>query len=125
MLSCGDHKDITLDNDNKAILNGEEYKNAPSDIVAINNVKIIKDSLLVNFSASGCHGESWELKLIGQEAVSKSLPPQRSMRLSLKNEELCEAYITKEVSFDISNFKINGNPIILNMENWNVPILYE
>ncbi|MDC1539543.1 hypothetical protein N8480_02595 [Flavobacteriaceae bacterium] len=79
----------------------------------------------INFSSSGCNGDTWELKLIDSEDILESNPPQRNLRLSLKNEELCEAYITKELTFDISNLQVDGNKVQLNLTNSDKNILHE
>ena len=67
----------------------------------------------------------WELKLIDSEDILESNPPQRNLRLSLKNEESCLAYITKELTFDISNLQVNGNKVQLNLTNSDKNILYK
>ena len=79
----------------------------------------------INFRAGGCDGDTWELKLIDSEEVFESDPPQRNLRLSLKNEELCEVYIERELTFDISNLQVNGNRVQLNITNSDDEILYE
>jgi len=81
--------------------------------------------LKINFSSSGCNGDTWELKLIDSEDILESNPPQRNLRLSLKNEESCLAYITKELTFDISNLQVNGNKVQLNLTNSDKNILYK
>jgi len=68
---------------------------------------------------------SWELKLIDSESILKFYPPQRNIRLSLKNEELCQAIITKEMSFDVTGLQVDGNTVLLNSTNSDDQILYE
>ncbi len=115
-LSCG----------GKAVIDGDLFANAPSDDLVINTVELNGNCLTMNYSASGCDGASWELKLIGSMATTRSIPPQRPIRLSLKNEELCEAFITREVRFDISDFQIEGmQKVVLNIEGYNSQIVYE
>ena len=84
-----------------------------------------KNRLKINFSSGGCRGYTWELKLIDSEIILYSNPPQRNLRLSLKNEELCEAYITKELTFNVKKLRVDGNQIILNITNSDDQILYE
>lgn len=109
----------------QAIISTKLLKNSPSDPLTINNLKIEEDSLTINFSASGCNGNSWKIKLIADELIAESLPPQRQVKLSLKNDELCEAFISKELTFDISNLQVEGNELQLNFMNSNESILYE
>lgn len=111
--------------DLKTIISTEDYIKAPSNFLTINSLEINNNCLKVNFSAGGCNGDTWEVKLIDSGEILESGIPQRNVRLSLKNEELCEAYITKELTFDISNLKVNGNKVQLNIENSVESILYE
>lgn len=107
------------------LISSELYANAPNDALTINSLEIDKDQLKIKFSSSGCDGGSWEVKLIDSGDIMESDPPQRNLRLSLKNEELCDAYFMKEFTFDISNLKVNGNKVKLNITNSNKDILYE
>ncbi|SKB49811.1 hypothetical protein SAMN05660776_1421 [Salegentibacter holothuriorum] len=111
--------------DFETIISAEEYINAPANKLVINSLVIINDCLKINFSSGGCNGDTWELKLIDSGEIFELEPSQRNLRLSLKNEELCEAYITKELTFDISNLRGDGDQIQLNIINSNATILYE
>ena len=89
-------------------------------------MQIIDNCFVVNFSAGGCDGSSWELKLIDANQIEQSAIPQRNIRLSFKNNENCEAYITKEISFDIEALQLNGSEsILLNFLNNDSQLLYE
>lgn len=112
------------DCDKVVIISEDEYKNAPDSPVSINEMRIVGNCLKIKFSASGCDGNSWDVKLIDVGAVAESNPCQRTLRLSLDNKEDCEAYITKEVSFDIEDLQIIGDDKVhLNVSG--VPIIYE
>ena len=125
--SCSNDDDSnnSITCDFTTLISSEEYANASSDKLTINSLEIIENYLKINFSSSGCSGDTWELKLIDSEAILESNPAQRNLRLSLKNEELCEALITKELSFDISNLQVDGNQVQLNITNSDDEILYE
>ena len=111
--------------DLETIINAEQYESAPYNPLNINSLEINDSCLKINFSSSGCSGETWELKLIDSEDILESNPPQRNLRLSLKNEELCEAYITNELTFDISSLKVDGSQVKLNITNDDDSILYD
>lgn len=96
------------DCDQEVIISEDEYKNAPDSPVSINEMKIVGNCLKIKFSASGCDGNSWVVKLIDMGAVAESNPSQRTLRLSLDNKEMCKALITREISFDIENLQIEG-----------------
>lgn len=107
------------------IVSSVEYRDAPLDYLVINSLEIMDDCLVVVFSASGCDGNTWEVKLVDSEEIFESNPPQRNLKLFLKNQEDCEAFITKEMSFDISNLQVDGNQVRLNITNAEENILYE
>ena len=127
VFSCGNKDDDgnLINCDKEVVISASEYDTAPNDDVTINQLAINENCLKINFSASGCDGESWILKLIDSGGIDESLPPQRTLRLSLKDEEDCEAYITKELTFDISDLQVDGNQVLLNITNSNDQILYE
>jgi hypothetical protein len=127
ILSCSkdDDNENPVNCDLETLISTEQYATAPSEQLTINSLSINDNCLKINFSSSGCNGDTWELKLIDSEDILESNPPQRNLRLSLKNEELCEAYITKELTFDISNLQVDGNKVQLNLTNSDKNILYE
>ncbi|TPN88868.1 hypothetical protein [Aquimarina algicola] len=130
LLSCSSDDDGSEGNNNISncddtiLISKILFDTAPSDQLFINNLEIIGNCLTINFSSGGCDGNSWEVKLIDSEAILESNPPQRNLRLSLKNEELCLAFITKELSFDISSLRMIGSPVQLNITNSDDTILY-
>jgi len=111
--------------DDKVIIDKNLFDTAPNSALNITKVEIIGDCLSIDFYASGCNGNSWKVKLIDSEAILKSNPPQRNLRLSLENNELCEAVIHKKISFDISELRLTGSEIILNIINSNHQIKYK
>ncbi|SFU41721.1 hypothetical protein SAMN05216480_1035 [Pustulibacterium marinum] len=128
ILACTDddnNNGSSANCDFETLISAEQYQNGTFDQLEINSLEINGDCLKINFSSGGCDGNTWELKLIDSEDILESDPPQRNLRLSLKNEELCEAYITKELTFDISNLQIDGNEVLLNITNSEQNILYE
>ncbi|WP_086477618.1 hypothetical protein [Arenibacter amylolyticus] len=126
-FSCSDNDDTTktANCDLTALISADQYANAPSHTVTINTLEIDNHCLKINYSSSGCSGDSWEVKLIDSGEIMESNPPQRTIRLSLKNEELCEAYITKEIRFNIRNLQVEGNRVVLNITNADQQLLYE
>ena len=107
------------------IIDAQEYQNAPADQLEIVNVHLEGDCLIIRFESSGCDGSSWEIKLIDSEAIMESYPPQRNLRLSLKNQEPCDAIVTKEMAFNVSNLRLEYDKILLNITNSGDQILYE
>lgn len=128
ILSCSNDDNSENSNgcDLETIVSAEEYANAPSDQLSVNSLEINGNCLKINFSASGCDGNSWEVKLIDSEQILESSPAQRILRLSLNNNEDCTAVLSKTLTFDISELQINNsNSVYLNIKNSDDKILYE
>ena len=127
-----DEPDYYLDDnqiDKDVIISMTEYENAPDSYVEIIEAKIEDNYLKIKFSASGCDGNSWNVKLICMGDYMKSNPPQTSLRLSLDNNEDCTAVITKEISFNldplIEYFRHFGiNKIYLNISGKSILYTY-
>lgn len=126
-LSFGcDKKDCDKSNcDYSVVIDNELFKQSSEVSFFINDATISEDCLSVEISSGGCDGNSWEVNLYDSEGIAESLPPQRFLRLDLKNEELCDAWITKSFSFDISELKVDGiDTFILNLEGYDKRIVY-
>jgi hypothetical protein len=115
-------KKLTCSQD--VIISKTQYETALDDQYSIIDLKINGDCLTIKFSASGCNGNSWTTQLIDAGGVAYSFPPQRSLKLSLDNKELCEAIVTKEISFNIKDLQVQGtNKVLLKISGQS--ILYE
>ena len=125
IIACNNDDDDSNNCDQVTIVSLEQYETAPNDQLFINTLELNGDCLKINFSSSGCDGDTWILKLIDSEIIMESNPPQRNLRLSLKNEEDCEALITRELTFDVNELRVDGNQVLLNITNSNDQILYE
>ncbi len=124
ILACSNDDGNFNGCDDGVIISAQKFVNAPDDQLTISNLKITENCLAITFNASGCNGESWSLKLIDAAEVLESAPPQRNVRLSLKNEELCDAIITKTLSFDLTKLQLEGNEVILRIANNSSQISY-
>lgn len=124
LLSCSKDDDIPLA-ETAVLIDLDAYNTAQTENLNINSIRLNGDFLIITFSASGCSGESWKVKLIDSGKVEESLPPQRSLVLSLENNEGCEAYITRELAFDISALRVSTNKVWFNFKNFDKGILYE
>lgn len=124
LLSCAEEGGLPLA-DSIVLIDADAYYAAKTDNLTTNSIKLNGDFLIINFSSSGCNGNSWKVKLIDSGALAYSFPPQRYLVLSLENNEKCEAYITKELAFDISALRVSTNKVWLNFKNFDKGILYE
>jgi len=110
--------------DKDVIISQTEYENAPNAHVEIIDMKIVDNCLKIKFSASGCDGRTWKVELIDFGLAAESIPCQRTLRLSLESNEVCAAWITKEMSFNIEDLQIRGDhSVILHISG--KTILYE
>lgn len=72
-----------------------------SDFFTFVSATISGDCLNIEFSASGCSGDSWTFQLIDAEEILESFPIQRNIKFLFENEELCQAVFVKTASFDL------------------------
>ena len=124
-LSCNSNDDNDLNCDNELLISEFHYTNAESVMFEINSINIAGDVMTAEISSGGCNGESWELCLIDSGAVMESFPPQRQLRLVLRNNESCLAYITRSYSFNISELQLETSSVVLHIEDYSESLLYE
>ena len=124
MLSCNsddDKKEIIecIDSgncDECALINNNLYNQVETENYNILNIEVVDDCLEIQFGSSGCNGENWKTELISSETILETAIPQRNLRMNLDNPELCEAYITKTISFNLTNLQLkNYDEIQLNI----------
>lgn len=108
-----------------ALLDSNLFNLTETDNYTIKNASIRGDCLDIEIAASGCDGSTWEVALVDSEAVDKSNPPQRHIKISLKNKELCEAVISKRVSFSLIPLRTNSSKVIFHLADWQNTLEYE
>lgn len=109
----------------RVLISAERYNNSPADELIVMRAAIQGDCLYLEFSASGCDGSTWELRLIDASTIMESYPIQRSIRLSLNNNEDCDAVISREIAFDITPLQLaEYDKIYLNLANSGQQLLY-
>lgn len=125
IVSCGSSKDTSQDESTaqKAIL-VDEFSSNESASFTIEGIRLVKNELTITVNYSGgC--EKHEFNLVGRKSIGKSLPPQRSIRLTHKNnDDSCRELVTESLIFNISVFAYGTSEIILNLEGYNEPIPY-
>jgi hypothetical protein len=127
VVSCKEDMkdDHTIISDSKLLIGKEYFNTYPNDLLYISDAVIFGDSIKITFTSSCCDSKSWKVNLVGSETVLYSEPPQREIRLSLKNDELCDAICGRTYKFDLTSTKINGsNKIILNLSGWESQLIY-
>jgi len=111
--------------DENVLVDAIFFENGPSMSLGITKMEINQDCLEISFNSS-CNGDTWIVKLVDSGEVTQTTPPQRTLRLSLSSEELCEAIVEKIISFDLTSIQIQGNnQVLLKIANNDSQILYE
>ena len=123
LASCGeDDPAVKPQHGSFAIIDDLEYEKAshPATIAA---ATIEGSRLNVTIGFSGCD-DAVSVKLVGEEKISKSNPPQRNLKLLVSDAGDCLAFFTKTLSFDLSPF-VNGEEYMyFNLEGWERKLIY-
>tara|TARA_B110000305_G_C19463385_1_gene656096 strand:- start:3655 stop:4209 length:555 start_codon:yes stop_codon:yes gene_type:complete len=98
-----------------------------SDAYDILSARIVGNKLFIEISYSGgCAYHRYEC--FGSEAISKSLPPQRSIKLIHKNvNDSCESIVKQTIEVDIQPFALSQagrSEIVLLLEGFNGQLNY-
>jgi hypothetical protein len=97
------------------------------DALTILSVDVKGNNLIVRISYSGGCG-THDFECHGNKAISKSLPPQRTVRLIHKaNGDQCKKLIEEELIIDIKGLAyqaVQGSEIVLQVEGWKESIHY-
>ncbi len=106
------------------IVDKDLFAHAPDDEFVLSQAAIDGDCLNLTIGyGGGC--DEVTLKLIDAEAVLQSQPVQRKIRLSLEDHDHCEAFLTRELSFDLTPLRIsNDTQVSLQLQGWDKALLY-
>ncbi|GAL90398.1 hypothetical protein [Jejuia pallidilutea] len=119
---------VDVDNscDEVVILNKALYGSLVSDDFNFIDVEIVDDCLNIKIGASGCDGATWACNLVSSEAIAQSLPEQRNLKFELVNNEDCDAYFEKTISFNLKPLQISNsvNKVVLHLNGWESSLLY-
>lgn len=127
--TCPDFLDNTTNKtilwQNSVIIDGNLYSNTTTNNYTITTVSIIENLLKIRIRSSGCSGDSWKATLIDANQILESLPGQRLLKLSLENNEECDAIFERNFVFDLTPLQIiDASQLILNLSKWNTPLNY-
>ena len=129
VLGCNSNDEPTIKNKcnvSSEIISSEDFSAVSTSNYAITKVEINEDCIEITFGSSGCGTELWEEHLFSVDSFYTIFPLQRDLKMKLINEELCEAYFIKTVSFDLTPLQIDGQNIVpLNIYGWNEQVSYE
>lgn len=128
-VSCTSAKELETDIDTQDanVLKGvvvTDMSSYGSDPIGITNVAIEKNLMRITVKYSGgC--KKHEFELMGHKMISKSLPPQRTIRLFHRaDNDDCRELIEETIVFDISAFAFGEEEITLRLDGWETPLSY-
>lgn len=97
----------------------------------LNNAKVLGNDLLVDVSYGGGCGHV-NFTLVSGGIFMESDPVQTNIYLNLEDSDPCEAFITKQLVFDLSelaqryreSYQVSHGIIMLNLRDFSEPIPY-
>ena len=129
VLGCNSNDEPTIKNKcnvSSEIISSEDFSAVSTSNYAITKVEINEDCIEITFGSSGCGTELLEEDLFSVDSFYTTFPYQRALKMELINEESCEAYFIKTVSFDLLPLQLQGQDLLpLNIYGWNEQVIYE
>jgi len=124
-FQCNEDDVVLLPCGLEVVSNNEAYETAESDNFGVLNVDLSGDCLTVDVTTSGCDSNDWVLTLIDSGNIAESMPPQRYLKLTLFNNQVCLVVLEKAETFDLSSLRVDGtNEVLLNIEGLPESVLY-
>ncbi len=127
-VGCSNDTRSTLDHlincQQKVVVDKDAYANDRINEVWVTDAVIEDDCLIVNFNFGGCGIDGAVFDLFDSESVAESFPVQRFIKLRMKNPQPCAAIIKHELRFDVSELRVGGSTLLLNLDTWDRPIVY-
>jgi hypothetical protein len=100
------------------------YENAMTDDFDLSAAEVDGDCLLLTVRYGGGCG-TVDFDLVAIKGSRYSLPPQVPMRLILDDDDPCEAYLSKELSFNLKPLQDQGaGTVMLDLEGWGEMLEY-
>jgi hypothetical protein len=115
----------TDDCERKVVINKTQFEEIESDEIVVSDFTIVGNCLNITVRGSGCDGNSWVVNIIDSEEVVNTKPAQRKLRVTLRNNELCQAYFARDYSFNLTDLQVEGDSVLLKFEESGEEILYE
>ena len=108
------------------IISSEDFSAVSTSNYVITKLEINEDCIEITFGSSGCGTELLKEHLFSVDDFYTIFPLQRDLKMELINEESCEAYFIKTVSFNLIPLQLEGQNLLpLNIYGWNEQVSYE
>lgn len=110
--------------DQKIIVDFDLFNDAPDDDFTFNSIELDDDCLHISFSyGGGCNDV--DIKMIDANTDAPSSVSMRTLRLSLDDDDDCEAWVTEEISFDLTPIKNDIGSATLIIQGWDEQLFYK
>ncbi|MEP5613653.1 MAG: hypothetical protein ABJP45_15485 [Cyclobacteriaceae bacterium] len=111
---CGDH-----------VIVDETKYDSETAFYSIQSAVVTGFCLEIEFSSSGCSGDSWTWEMIDAGVILESFPPQRNFKLILENNESCQAVFTKKATFELTHLALSSySEVKINLKNWDTQLVF-
>ncbi len=88
----------------KVILSASVFNDLKKEYLNLSKATITDNCLSLTIGFSGCDNNH-TMDLIGDGGIGKSLPIVTNLKIRDNNSQLCDAYFTKEFTFDLTPYK--------------------
>lgn len=108
-ISCGDNESQCP----KGTIDDSKYDSISNTDFKIESVEGLDgDCISVNVSyGGGCKMVTADL--VARSAVTRSIPPQRLVKLDLHDDDSCKALVFEKYKFDISDMRVDGTDEVI------------
>jgi hypothetical protein len=128
---------LACDDPDNAAANGSDIlivdSNAgfPSNELRIESIRVDRDILTAEVQYGGGCGNA-EFKLLGYSAFMESVPVQSALTISFRDEDSCEALISRTIQFNLRPlaekykkvYRTNSGTILLRIDNYQPLVTY-
>lgn len=129
LTSCNKSTTVAIDPplpecDNLVVVDANFYQNGPADEFYFQSATIDGNCLkMIVQYGGGC--EAVIFQLIDASVILESFPIQRNIRLSLEDNDNCEALVTQELNYDLTPLQVDGYAkIVLNLQGSQESLIY-
>lgn len=127
IFACKDKEPTSTNCDRSIIVSDRNFDKAKDDKgLRINGVDITGDCMTITYSYGGGCKDIETVLVAAEQGIQNTMElPFREVKLSIDDDDNCEALVTTSEEFDISALQGEGNSIILKLDKWDEDIIYE
>ena len=124
--SCSDKEPPSAQCNRAIIVSNTNYDKAKDESdFRIRDVSISGNCMTIEYSYGGGCGDIETELVAAENSVQNTMNlPYRELKLSIDDNDNCEALITTSEDFDISALQNEGNSTIIRLHKWDEEIIY-